>query len=233
MTASSPDMLQDISSIAVVLGGDFEYNGRVAARDPVDDAWPALSVEARMRVTAFGIVACSGMVDGIRQVIFSGGIEAPGPEGELVSEADTMEHLFESVFSKDQREGIVVVKDSDCLTTRTSAESVSRLLTPDGDQTGPYLFVTSRAHAPRAEAEFQRRKGIPTLLLTAEQILLNAAEFGWSAERSGELGQQAETYMHSWRGRRMMVQEWAYRAISSSSLGDIAERRIIAHRVAA
>jgi hypothetical protein len=233
MRTISPDIFQDLSSTAIVLGGDFEHRAGVIARTP--DSWPQLSIEAQMRVTAFGVVACSGSVDNVKQVIFSGGIEAGGPDGKLVDEAITMEHVFQSLFSQSARKGITIVKDGDCNTTRTSAQSVHKLLAPQQHAGNPrrHLFITSEAHGPRAEDEFQKRKGVPIQLVTAEEILLNAAIFGWRNEANTRFSQQASDYMHSWRARRMRIQERGYRVLSSSALGDFAERKVATRRAAA
>jgi hypothetical protein len=233
MRVASPDMLQDVASTAIVLGSDFEYSGRTVIH--AVDGWPELSIEAQMRVMAFGIVACSEMASDIRRVIFSGGIQAPGPSGDLVDEAGTMEHFFWSQFNPSVRKGIVVVKDADCNTTRTSAQSVHRLLHAQwsgsiDDAALTYPLITSEAHGPRAMNEFSEREGIPVKLYTAEQILLNAAEFGWEHEKSAQLNQQTNAYLHSWRGRRMKARERLYRIASSSPLGDIAEHSIATRR---
>jgi hypothetical protein len=223
-------MFRDVASTAIVLCSDFEYANGEPMHD--DDGWPELSLEARIRLDAFGVVACSQEVQ-FSQVVFSGGLLAEASDGTVVNEAETTEHAFRKSFKPNQTGQLVVSTDANCSTTVSSARSVRAELEAQRlplDSEEPYSLVTSRTHVARACKAFEQ-EGMHIRAFSAEDILLNAAKFGWEGEAATRFVRQADDYVHSMRYRTHWVTEHLiFPVVTLGPLGNVAERRMVATR---
>lgn len=180
------DIPSQISPNFVVLGGGWEQS---------DHSPAMLSMEARMRIIALGVLADRGLVE---HAIFSGGIESPDSH---TAEATDMIDYFRERFTG--LRGVTLHAELKSYDTTTNAQNVGALA-DQLDLQPPFTLITSNSHLKRSSKIFAHA-GLDVVPLAAENVF---------AQQSDHHAAFAHRYTHSSRQSKKIIAESALRTLA-------------------
>lgn len=189
---------------AITLAGNWES---------VTGDQPMLSLETRMRMGGFAIMANQHPAENVT-VVFTGGLKADNG----TTEADAMGELWHGAFPE-LRDKVTTYLDGDCYDTATSAGNTHRLLEASGKTADSYTFITSSTHLTRATKAFERNGFAGKLVPVAAEDLLRL---------SPDIEDQtiARTYQRSVRHHKRVGVEAVLRGLQFVDPGDRAVKAL-------